>query len=473
MILKSALRALGLSLALAAAPVSAQDTFPPMPPVGEPKPFTAPSGERFTLGEGVEVTLVPYGLAPLVTVNVRVQAGTLNEGEEEGVSDLVAAMLKEGAGGRSAAEIATAAAAMGGDLSASATAHETALGMTVLSEHAGEAVELLGAVLRQPDFPPAALERIKQDQLRALAVAKSQPQPVAEWAMARLRYGADHPYGRVFASEEKLAAYTIEDLRRFYDANFGAQRTRVYVAGRFDAAEVRSALEAAFADWSAGPAPLALPPKPNAGPQVALIDRPGAPQTTLLLAYPAPGYAAAGDVEMRVMDALLAGAFTSRITKNIREDKGYTYSPFSDLAYNLGDAAWVWQADVTTDVTGASLKEVFKEIRTLQTTPPSAEEGKGIRTWLSGLFVLQNASPGGLIGSLAARDLHGAPADYLDTYVPSVLAVTDTQIQETAKSRLPLDKLTLVVVGDLKAVKPQLKALPELKGVSMQTFEAP
>jgi len=170
------------------------------------------------------------------------------------------------------------------------------------------------------------------------------------------------------------------------------------------------------------------------------------------------------------MDALLGGSFTSRITKNIREDKGYTYSPNSSVDFNPGEGSWTFSADVTTDVTGASLKEVFGEIRKLQTVAIPDAEGTGIRTWMSGTYILQNASQGGLIGSLAQLDLLGLPADYITSYVPKVIAVTNPQMQEAARL-LPIDKMTLVVVGDLSKVEPQLKALPELQGMQFQTVK--
>ena len=152
---------------------------------------------------------------------------------------------------------------------------------------------------------------------------------------------------------------------------------------------------------------------------------------------------------------------------NIREDKGYTYSPFSSVDFNPGEGSWTFNADVTSDVTGAAMKEVFGEIRRLQTVPVPDAEATGIRTWMSGTYILQNASQGGLIGSLAQIDLLGLPSDWITTYVPKVIAVPNLQIQEAAR-QLPLDKVTLVVVGDLAKVEPQLKALPELQGVQFQ-----
>jgi zinc protease len=161
-------------------------------------------------------------------------------------------------------------------------------------------------------------------------------------------------------------------------------------------------------------------------------------------------------VALQVTDALLGGAFASRITSNIRERKGYTYSPGSALDAHPGQADWVETADVTTNVTGDSLKEIFYEIDRLRKEAPSPDELRGIQNNLAGVFVVQNASRAGVIGRLVFVDLHGLGAEYLSTYVKRVMAVTPEDVRRIASEYLTPDKMTLVVVGDEKTVKPQV-----------------
>jgi zinc protease len=464
---------IALSLALAAAtPALAQD-FPPPPPVGEPKPFKLPATETFTLANGMQVTLVPYGIAPKAVVSLRVRAGNAVEGEQTWLADLTAEMLKEGAAGRSSADLATAAAGMGGELGVGAGTQTTQLSINALSEHAPDAVALIGDVAIRPTLPPGELARVKANLARQLSVALSQPGTLADAALARTIYGPDHPYGRTIPSQAQLAAYTIDDVKRFHAGQFGAKRAHLYIAGRFDAAAVKAAVNKAFGGWAAGPEPLALAAPHQPGPRVVLIDRPDAPQTTLRLAFDASLAGGEADIPQRVTNELLGGAFSSRITTNIRETKGYTYSPNSAVAFGPGDALWTFDADVTTNVTGAALTEVFKEIRRMQTEPAPIEESKGIRTYMAGLFAISNSTSSALANTLATRDLLGLPGDWTDRYVPAVLAVEPAAMMASAKASYPLDKLTLVVVGDLKTVEPQLKALPELANVPFQRVTVP
>lgn len=454
----------------AATPALAQTSTPPA--IGTPKPFQMPASETYTLSNGMQVTLVPYGDTPKAVISLRVYAGSLNEGSDPWLASITADMLKEGSAGRTSAAIATQAAGMGGDIATGSGNLSTNVGIDVLSEFTPQAVRLVADVARRPSFPAAEFDRVKTNWGRRLALFGSAPGPIAEFALARAYYG-DHPYGRIAPTPQQLGGYTLDQVRQFHARNFGARRAHLYIAGQFDAAAVKAAVEQAFGDWAAGPERLSLPPSPKAGPQVILVDRPGAPQSTIRLAFPTVQAGQPGDIDMRVMNALLGGAFSSRITTNIREDKGYTYSPGSGISQNPGDARWTFQADVTSESTGASLREVFSEVRRLQGEAPGAEEAGGMRTYVSGLFVIQNATPASLIGTLANRDALGLPANWLDEYVPAVLAVTPQQMSAAAARSLPIDKATLVVVGDLKSVEPQLRALPELKDAQMTRVTVP
>lgn len=203
----------------------------------------------------------------------------------------------------------------------------------------------------------------------------------------------------------------------------------------------------------------------NSGPVVQFIDRPGAPQTTLRLGFPVGGREHADASALTVMNAMLGGSFTSRLTRNLREDKGWTYSPGSGVSYTMAGGYWTFNADVTAENTADALRETFGEIRRMQNEVPGREEADGMRTWLSGIFILQNASTSGVISQLATRDLFGLPEDYLQAYVPGLLAVSDEDISRVASDFLPLDQMTLVLVGDLDTIRDDVMALPELDGV--------
>jgi predicted Zn-dependent peptidase len=448
-----------LSLAGSYAAAIAQQGAPPKekpPAAGPAKDFVIPAPKKLTLPNGMPVTMVPFGQVPKVTVRVVVSAANAHEQKDEvWLADLTGSMMREGTAALTADAVAREFAAMGGELGINVGPDTTSITTDVISDRAADAVRLLADVVQRPRLPDTELARVKGNLLRNLAIQRSTPQSVAQEQFARLVYG-EQPYGRLFPTEAMLKGYTIDQVRAFHKHNFSAARAHVYVAGIFDAAAVEAAVRKAFEGWERG-APASAAKAPEAGTErFTLLDRADAPQSTVLIGLKVPSPSHKDWVALQVTDALLGGAFGSRITTNIREQKGYTYSPFSSIETHPGQASWVETADVTTKVTGESIKEIFHEIDRLRKEAPPAEELRGIQNNLAGIFVVQNASRSGVIGRLAFVDLHGLGDDYLTGYVKRVMAVTPEDVRRVANEYLTPDKMTLVVVGDTKTVKEQL-----------------
>jgi len=454
--LASAIFVFAASLASAQAPAQAPAQKQTPPAGGAPKPFNVPTHESYTLPNGMRVTLVPYGNIPKVAVSLTVRAGNLNEPRDVlGVADITGELLKEGTKTLSAQALAEAAARMGSSLSVTVGADETAIDVDVLSEYGGRAVSLVSDVAMHPLLPESELARLKANLLRQVLVAKSRPGQIALARFRKLLYG-DHPYGEILPTEASLNKISIDDARKFYATNYGAERAHLYVAGKFDVADVKKAIAAGFSDWSKGTAPVLNVPHPKTERLLDVTDRPGAPQSTIYVGLPVIDPTNPDNIPLTVTNALLGGSFSSRITSNIREQKGYTYSPTSQLSRRYHDAYWAEIADVTTTATGPSLKEIFGEIDRLQKEPPGAVELKGIQSYMSGLFVIQNSTRQALIGQLRNVDLQGLGEDYLKNYVQRVNAVTPDDVQHMTAKYIKPEQMTIVVVGDKSKITEQL-----------------
>jgi zinc protease len=429
------------------------------PPAGSaPKPFHVPEQEKFSLPNGLQVTLVLYGAIPKVAIALSVRAGNLNEAENQvWLADLTTSLMKEGTTSRSAEQVAREAASMGGTVDVAVGPDITRISSDVLSEFGPNMVGLLADVAMHPALPASELDRLRKDQLRSLSIQKSQPQPLAREQFMKALY-PNHPYGRIFPTEQMIQGYTIEEVQNFYKDNFGAARAHLYVAGKFDSAVMKHAITQEFSSWQHGPDPLIDIPKPVSKRDLSIVDRPGAVQSTLFIGLPTINPSNPDYIPLQVMNAILGGSFGSRVTANIREQKGYTYSPYSQVSSRYRDAYWVQVADVTAQHTGDSVKEILYEIDRLQKDPPADAEVQGIQKYLAGVFVLRNSTRNGLIGQLEYVDLHNLGADYLNTYVQKIYAVTPQQVQAMAQKYIDTQKLTMVVVGDKQKVVEQLTA---------------
>src|SRR5215467_14206978 len=251
------------TFALCASSLAAQQKQAP-PAGGPPKPFNVPAHESYTMPNGMKVTLVPYGNLPKVTLSLVMRTGNLNEpAGMPGLADMVGKLMKEGTTSKSSKQIAEEAAGMGGAVTITVGVDESDVTTDVLSDFSAKAVTLLADVAQHPLFPESELPRLKNDAERQLSISKAVPQNMALEKFRKILYG-DHPYGTVFPTQESIKKTTLADIKKIYEGNFGASRTHLYVAGRFDNADVKQAIAASFGEWSKGAAAVSNVPKVRA-----------------------------------------------------------------------------------------------------------------------------------------------------------------------------------------------------------------
>jgi predicted Zn-dependent peptidase len=434
------------------------------PPAAPAKDFRVPAHRTFALANGMKVTFIPFGTVPKVTMNLELRTGVIDEGPNDvTLASVVGDMLLEATTTRTALDISRQAAEMGGSINSTWGSEQSSVNGEVLSDYATPFVALMADVVLNPKFDSADFKRVIDKHARDNAIALAQADNLVMKKFREVMYG-DHPFAHIYPTEEMLRGFTVERVRAFHAKNYTAARAHLYVSGVFDQRAVEKAVRDGFSTWAAGAPPTDHPPVIASGQQVALVDRPKSVQSAVMMGVPAADASGPDWVKMNVTDGLLGGAFGSRITANIREDKGYTYSPYSLLMARRGATIWGEAADVTTNVTGASITEIFREIDRLRAEAPPTPELKGIEQNMAGLFTIQNSSRGGLIGQLSFMDLHGLDDSFLTSYVKNVMAVTPEDVRGTAEKYLVPGKFSVVIVGDKAQVEPQLGKVKQMEG---------
>ena len=427
-----------------------------LPPAGgEAKDFVLTQTSTIELDNGLRVVFVPYGNTPKVTLRLVTKLGNVDDTDMHAISDLSYQLMTEGTKTLSALDIAQRAADMGGQVNTSVGSNSSYLQMDVLSEFVGDAATLLGELVINSNFSSEDLDRARNNFLRDLSVQRSQPQGLAAEAFNRAVFGT-HPYAVTFADPEKVKSITSEAVKTFVKQNLVAKRSVLYVSGKFEQTKAEQAIKQAFAQLPTGSEQKIAQPEYQGVGKLVFIPRTGAPQSTIRFGLPVVTPSDADYIGLQFMNTLLGGAFSSRITSNIREDKGYTYSPGSAVSTRVNSALWYETADVTAESTAAALQEIINEITRLQTEAPSAAEMDGFKSYMSGLYVLQNSSRTAIINQLWFLESHGLPLSRLETYVQKINSITAEQVSELAKKYLKLENMTLVIVGDEATVKPQL-----------------
>jgi zinc protease len=429
-----------------------------VPPTGgEPKNFILPKKEVITLNNGLTLVMVPYGSIPKATIRFSLKTGNIDEKENQvWLSDLLADLLEEGSTTKTGKQVADEIAGMGGNLNIGVGLHTSSMVSSVLYEFAPDAIKVMADILQNPKFPEEEMTRLKENMKRDLSVRLSRPQSQANRDFYATLY-PDHPYGRVYPSDEMIDSYTIENIKDFYDGHFGALRTTIYIAGNFDAETVKETVENEFKDWKKGTEANYNVAEPVTSNEVKIIDRPGAPQSTIYYGLPVIDPSHEDYIALDITNSILGGSFASRITSNIREDKGYTYSPYSSLDTNYKSGIWYESADVTTEHTGASITEIKKEIKRLQNEPPTQKEMDGIINYESGLYVLQNSTPDGIIGQMIFLNTHDLDESYLTNKVKNMHSITPEKVQEMTKKYIKPENMTLIIVGDKEKIQDQVQ----------------
>lgn len=428
------------------------------PGVGPERPFQlAPRVER-TLSNGMRVIVTRQTTVPKVTVTLTVQSGYASDPADlTGLAALTADVVQEGTKTRSSKEIRKQMFGMGGSLSAGVSQDFSSLTVRGLSEFAPQLIELVADVAMNPTLPADEIAILKQQRLQNALQQKASPQFLANRQFRRALFG-DHPYARTSETETTIQTMDRAKVEAFHRAHYRPNNAFLLVVGAADPNTVMTLAEKAFGTWARGDVPKPSFPAPPAlsGRHVYFVQRPNSVQSSINLGNVAIKRSDPRWYELTLANSIYGGAFNSRIVRNIREEKGYTYSPGSALTGFADAGFYRFNADVRNEVTGATLVEVFKEIDTMRAEGSAGAELEGAKAYLRGLFPIQTATQGGLANVLNTVYVFGLPKDYPETYRARIAAVTPAQVKSAAGSLLGSEHSVITIVGDYAKVKDQL-----------------
>ena len=436
---------------------------PARPAPGAPRPYHFPSFERRALPNGLSLLVAPVHKLPVVTVVAVVDAGAVcDPAAKEGVAQLTARAMLEGAAGVGGAELVERFERLGTALDASADWDGAIFRLNVMSSRLQEALSLFGGVLTTPDFPEGEVERLRAERLAEILQQRAEPRGLADEMLDRFVYAEESRYAKPEGgSEASVKGLTRGDLQRFYMERYAPASTTLVVAGDVTTDDAERLAAEALGGWT-GPQP----------PRVAAVDRAARPVRAVHVVSKAD----APQSELRVgqvglprlhpdffpavvMNALLGGLFSSRINLNLREAHAYTYGAHSEFAWRRQAGPWLVATAVKSDVTADAAREVMHEIDRVRGEPVSADELSLATSYLDGVFPIRYETAGAIAAALANLVIYGLPEDYFDRYRERVRSVTAEQVQAAARQYLSPEAMQLVIVGDPAVVRPAMEAL--------------
>jgi zinc protease len=451
---------------LCAVTIGAQQAPPDRskPPALGPAPsLNVPPIQKRALSNGLPVWFVELHEVPLVQVNLVVLAGSADDPAGKfGVASLTAAMLDEGAGSRSALQIADDVEFLGATLNTTSSFDASAVRLNVPVRRLEAALPLMADVALRPTFPQAELDRLRQERLTALVQAKDDPAQVAPVAFSRLVFGAAHRYGtNAMGTESTLKAFTPADLRTYHSALYQPANATLVVAGDITPDAVMPLLEKQFGSWRGTQARprTAIPQAAQlTQTQIFIVDMPGAEQSQVRIGWVGVPRSTPDYFTLQVLNTILGGSFTSRLNQNLREKNQYTYGASSRFDMRLSAGPFFAGAGIQTDKTADALREFFNELNAIG-KPIAADELAKAKNYVALSFPSEFETSEDLAAHIEDQIVYRLPDDYFSRYVANIQAVTAAAVQKAAATYIQPGRFAVVIAGDRKAIEPAIAAL--------------
>jgi zinc protease len=435
----------------------ARETAKGVPALAPERAVNWPRRTKTRLANGLEVVFAEAHAIPKFYGELFFRSGNAAFADRSpALAEMTATVVRTGTAKRASREIEEHLRGLGADLSTSAGQDTSAIGFGGLSEFADPLLRLVNELAREASFPEGEFERERRQKLEEVKLERTNPGFLAGERLRKVLFGT-HPYAQVSPSEDQVRAYKREDLWDVYRALYTPENALLILVGDFNPAEMLKNVENAFGNWN-GKKPvardLASPASPR-GRRVYLVDLPGAVQTQILVGCPSITRRHPDWAKLALTNSIYGGAFNSRLVMNIREDKGYTYSPRSGVTAFRERGFFSVSAAVRNEVVAASLTEIFYELDKLRSLPVPESELADAQNYLCGVFSMGLATQEGLLSQLSTIHLNELPEDYLETYRERVRALKPEDMQGAAQTYLDSANMQIVVVGDRRQIEKQ------------------
>ena len=427
------------------------------PPLGDERPVAWPKRSVRTLSNGMLVVLAESHTFPKILAQLSFRGGNAVVAHRApGLAEMTATVVRTGTGSRPSRRIEEDLRRMGADLGTHAGADSSSISVSGLAEFSIGLLELIADLARDASFPEDEFERERRQRFEELRIERTTPGFLANERLRRVLFG-EHPYAVVAPTEEEVAAYRREQLVEFYHHYYVPPGALLILVGDFSSEVMLEQVERVFGGWTAQQAEAPRfpePPRPS-GRHVHLVHLPGSVQTQVVLGNLAINRRDPDWYRTVLANSIYGGAFHSRLVMNIREQKGYTYSPRSGINPLRQYGYFSVHAAVRNEVAAATLTEMFYEMDRMRSVLVTPEELESARSYLTGVFSLGVATQDGLLGQLSTVYLDRLPEDYLETYRERIRALDAQDVMTAARRHFDSANAQIVLVGDRERVADQ------------------
>jgi zinc protease len=435
-----------------------------LPALGDAPDVGFPAMQRATLSNGLKVILMERHGAPIVNVALAVDAGaSADAANKAGLASLTLDLLDKGTRTRDAFQLSDALESQGARLLTATTPDLSLVRLNATAQNLKASLDLMAEAVLTPTFPEEQFKLQKQRRLAQIAQEKANPFALAQRIGQYAAYGSESAYGRPASGFEKtVEGLSRIDLVKWHGDWFKPGNATLVVSGDTTMDKLKPMLESAFGKWSAGSAPTKKLAQAGSlsNKRVYLIDKPDAPQSVIIATHLSQHQGQPEDLAMEPVMQNFGGMATSRLNRNLRLDKHWSYGVQGALTNLRGQRAFVIQAPVQTNKTKESMLELAKEIKDIAGARPIAgEEYKSIMrnmtSRMAGRFETLNALENAALQSINLN----LPDDYWAKYAGNIRMLSEQQLAAAAPKYIKPQEVVWVVIGDVKKIEPSIREL--------------
>ncbi|WP_163830785.1 M16 family metallopeptidase [Spartinivicinus ruber] len=439
-----------------------------VPGAGEVKPFKLPEVSQTTLSNGLKVLLASRPGTSTVEMDWLFDAGYAADAQHSpGTANFTLAMMKEGTKSKDSIALDKELSKLGADISVGSSVDSSSVSLSALKDNIEKSVALAADVIQNPAFRAADFDRLRSNWLDSIAQEKARPFSTALRVLPQLLYGVKHAYSTPWTgsgTEESITRLNIGDLTKFHKQWVRPDNAQLIVVGDIHMEELKPLLEKQLGKWQAPKTPMPVKNLADAtkgqDTQIYLVDKPGAIQSTIIAGQLLPSSKDDRSLTMKIANTILGGQFSARLNMNLREDKHWSYGAYSKLNSAVGQRPFIMYASVQTDKTSPALQELQKEVKQyVSNKPASADELKKVKdNWLRSKAGAYETN-GALLSAISGLLEVDRPLDDLYNFDQRVSNISLKDVQQVSKELLEPNKLTWVIVGDLKKIEPSITQL--------------
>lgn len=410
--------------------------------------------QHWVTDNGARVYFVPAPELPMVDVRVVFDAGSARDAGHPGLARLTNALLDQGAGEMGADAIAERLEAVGARLSTDSRRDMAWVGLRSLSSerHLRPAMEVYRQVLAAPAFSEQDFERERRRALVGLQQAQQQPGEVASRAFYAGLYG-EHPYATPSeGTPESVQALQRKQLRAFHRRYYVARNAVIAIVGDLDRARAEQLAVAVSGDLPAGePAPELPAIEALTAAQTQRIDHPSS-QSHILMGQPGMRRGDEDYFALYVGNYVLGGGgLVSRISEEVREKRGLSYSAYSYFMPMARPGPFILGLQTRNEQADEALQVLRDTLGTFVAQGPTEEEMEAARKHITGGFPLRIDSNSEILEYIAMIGFYGLPLDYLQRFNDRVAAVTRDDVHNAFQRRVQPQRMVTVIVGEAAA----------------------